>query len=317
MLRSRNTAYAPKLTAWIFLAEGLADHFESLSATAVDRFKRAYGLAVSIGDPEIRCLAAAWLGASEFLLANYEAASLHAAEAIQHAPDTGYFALSRAHLVLANCLNAVDAEVLASKHYARARHFAIEARDISMQSSILYNVAAFHVSRISIEDAFGQSTDDERVVAELEVSSINNLDAGIGLESLRAMVPLLRAQLLLIAKKWSQAEALYSEFTSEAAAHGQSRLAPRYLAERAQCQAMLGQSDNAARLVTEATEQLSGRVDPDDRAACHARLSLCLSKLGRKVESRAQFEAATKHRAEFAAFQIEHRTRIVSISEGD
>jgi hypothetical protein len=80
---------------------------------------------------------------------------------------------------------------------------------------------------------------------------------------------------------------------------------------------MLGQGDNAAHLVTEATEQLTGRVDSDDRAACHARLSLCLSKLGRDIESRAQFEAAKRHRAEFATFQLMHKSKIVSIAEGN
>jgi hypothetical protein len=58
-LRSYNTSYTPRLTAWIFLAEGLIDHFESLSTKAADRFQRAHGLAVAIGDPEIRSLAAA------------------------------------------------------------------------------------------------------------------------------------------------------------------------------------------------------------------------------------------------------------------
>jgi hypothetical protein len=314
-LRAQNTSYAPLLTAWIFLAEGLADHFESLSATALDRFKRAYGLAVAFGNPEIRSLAAAWMGASEFLLADYEAASVHAAEAIQHAPENGFLAKARAYLVLANCLNGLGAEALASKHYAKARSFAIAARDISMQSAILYNVAAFHVSRISIEDAFGESTERDCGVAELEVNSIRNLDTGIGLESLRAMVPLLRAQLLLIKRRWSDADALYAEFTSEAATHGQARLAPRYLAERAHCQAMLGERQTAARLVADAIEQLVGRVDSDDRAACHARLSLCLSSLGAEADSQGHREAALRYRAEFVAFQTRLSTKITSIAE--
>ena len=316
VLRSQNANFAPQLTAWILLAEGLADHFESLSATALDRFKRAYGLAVAVGDPEIRSLAAAWMGASEFLLAEYEAASVHAFEAIQFAPEGGSSALARAHLVLANCLNGVGDQKLASSHYVRARRHAVEARDISMQSAILYNIAAFHVSRISIDDAFGDPTGEEVKTAQLEVHSIANLDTGLGLESLSAMVPLLRAQLFLIEKKWVEAEYLYRQFTEEAATHGQARLAPRYMAERAHCLAMLGQREDATRLVSEAIEQLVGRVDSDDRAACHARLALCLALLNATAQARAHSEAAHQSRADFLAFQLKLRPKIVAIAAG-
>jgi hypothetical protein len=316
ILRSQNATYAPQLTAWIFLAEGLADHFESLSATALDRFKRAYGLAVAFGDPEIRSLAAAWMGASEFLLAEYEAASLHASEAIQHAPEGSSSALARAHLVLANCLNGVGDQRLASSHYAHARSHAVKARDISMQSAILYNIAAFHVSQISIDDAFGEPFGDEVKTAKLEVNSISNLDSGLGLESLSAMVPLLRAQIFLIEEKWAEAEDLYRKFTEEAATHGQARLAPRYMAERAHCLAMLDRRDDPMQLVSAAIEQLVGRVDPDDRAACHARLALCLASLGAAAQSKVHSEAAIVSRADFLAFQVKLRPKIVSIAEG-
>src|SRR5688572_3085234 len=56
-LRAINIAYSPQLTAWIWMAEGLADHFESLSVKALDRFKRAYGIASAFKDVELACLA--------------------------------------------------------------------------------------------------------------------------------------------------------------------------------------------------------------------------------------------------------------------
>jgi hypothetical protein len=298
-----NSGYAPELTAWILLAEGMAHHFESLSTAALDRFKRAYGLAVAIGNSEIRSMAAAWIGAGEFLVADYDAAARRALEAIQHASDRVPLAKARAHLVLATCLDGAAAQELASAHYTKARQFAVEARDISMQSVVLYNVAAFRVSRLSVDDAFGDPVEAELGIAQLEVSSIGNLDGGLGLGSLKAMVPLLRAQLHLIGRRWAEANALYDEFTAEAATHGLARHAPRYLAERAQCQAMLGQHAEARHLVQEAIGRLVGRVDADDRAACHARLSLCLSTLGDKLEALRHFETGSAHRAELREFQ--------------
>ena len=316
-LRSKNTAYVPEVTAWILLAEGMADHFESLSATALDRFKRAYGLAIALGNSDIRSTAAAWMGASEFLQAKYETAAEHALEAIEHAPADNPLAKARAHLVLANCLNgAAGAPDLARLHYAKARQFSVEARDISMQSVVLYNVATFHVSRISIDDAFGDPVEDECSVAELEVNSIDNLDSGLGLESLQAMVPLLRAELHLIRKQWLDADALYAKFTLEATTHGQTHQGPRFLAERAQCQAMLGQRESAARIAAEAIERLVGRIDADDNAACHARLSLCFAYLGDGAASRNHRDVALRSRAEFAEFQRELRPKIVSIAGG-
>lgn len=313
VLRSRNSAYSPELTAWIFLAEGMTHHFESLSSTALDRFRRAYGLAVAFGNAEIRSMAAAWISASEFLVAEYESAAKHALEAIRYATESVPLAKARAHLVLATCLDGAASLALASTHYMKARNFAVEARDISMQSVVLYNVAAFRVSRLSVDDAFGDPVAEELGVAQLEVSSIGNLDSGLGLGSLKAMVPLLRAQLSLVGRRWSEADALYEQFTAEAATHGQARHAPRYVAERAQCQAMLGQRAEALRLVDQAVSQLVGRVDPDDRAACHARLSLCLSSLGDQAGSQKHLEAGLRHRAELHAFQDRLRRQTIGI----
>jgi len=282
---------------------------------ALDRFKRAYGLAVALRNPDIRSTAAAWMGASEFLQAKYETAAEHALEAIEHAPADNPLAKARAHLVLANCLNgAAGALDLAPLHYTKARQFSIEARDISMQSVVLYNVATFRVSRISIDDAFGDSVEEECSAAEMEVSSIDNLDSGLGLKSLQAMVPLLKAELHLIRRRWLEADALYGKFTLEATTHGQTHQGPRFLAERAQCQAMLGQRDDAMRIAKQAIDQLVGRIDADDNAACHARLSLCFASLGDAATSKKHRDVALQSRAEFAEFQRGLRPKIVSIA---
>ncbi|HTP73736.1 MAG TPA: hypothetical protein VML58_16095 [Burkholderiaceae bacterium] len=54
----------------------------------------------------------------------------------------------------------------------------------------------------------------------------------------------------------------------------------------------------------------------DDRAACHARLSLCLSKLGQAKVAEAHMQAAIGSRNAFARFQAEHRERIATIALG-
>jgi hypothetical protein len=180
-----------------------------------------------------------------------------------------------------------------------------------MQSAILYNVAAFHIARISLADAFGESTTEESRVAELELNSISNLDSGLGVDSLRAMVPLLRAQLLLSQGRWAEADALYSKSIFEASSHGQARETPRFFAEQAHCQAMLGR-DSATSVAAQAVEAITSRTDVDDLAACHARLSLCSASLGREGESKIHLEAANKYRAEFTAFQLDLKAKILA-----
>jgi hypothetical protein len=184
-----------------------------------------------------------------------------------------------------------------------------------MQSAILYNVAAFRIGRISLEDAFGESTEKEHGIAELEVNSIANLDSGLGVESLVALVPVLRAQLLVIKKEWAAADRLYAESISGAAAQGQRRIAARYLAEQAHCHAMLGFRDSANALVASAVSQLIDRTDLDDRAACHARLSLCLTILGNTTESALHHGRAKEVRADFVAHQQAVRPKVVSMAE--
>jgi phosphoribosylaminoimidazole-succinocarboxamide synthase len=310
-LRQANASFAPRPTAWILLAEGLADHFDSLSTNALDKFKRAHALASAMGDAELKGFSAAWLSASEFLVGAYDSAVTHALEAIQRGSPGGEVALSRAHLVLANILYTIGLYREASAQYAKARSFAIDAHDISMQSVSLYNVAAFRIARISLENALGKSVDSaELKAAELELNSIENLDAGLGVHSLRAMIPILRAQLSLVQERWEEADQHYSRSIPEAATYGQLRWEPRFLAEQSHARAMLGQREEAMRLVRRAIESMSDRVDVDDLAACHARISLTLGAIGDADEGAAHLNKARTFAESFAARQSDYRRQL-------
>lgn len=313
-LRQSNAAFMPRPTAWILLAEGLADHFESLSTNALGKFRSGHAIGVAAGDREIQSFAAAWLSASEFLVGTYESAVSHAIEAIRIAPSTGTLALARAHLVLANVLYTVGLFQEACTHYASARRFAVEGHDISMQSAVLYNVAAFRIARLSLEDALGNdaSTDEIRV-AELELASIANLDRGLGVDSLSAMIPILQAQLLLVKKSWSEADLHYTKAIPEAATYGQLRWEPRFLAEQAHAQAMLGLREGATELTSRAIGQLSGRIDQDDLAACHARLASAFTYLGNETEAAAHLAMTRESASKFAARQDAQRAEVAPL----
>jgi len=179
-----------------------------------------------------------------------------------------------------------------------------------MQSVVLYNVAAFRIARLSLEDAFGNTSEEEIKAAELEVNSIANLDQGLGVDSLNAMVPILKAQLYLVQRKWKDADEQYGRALPEAATYGQLRWEPRFLAEQAHCQAMLGMHDGAHALIQRATEQLSNRVDPDDLAAAHARIACTLTVLDRTQDAGEHLTKAKEYLLQHAAKQRMHRTHI-------
>ena len=310
-LRAINATYSPGPTTWILIAEGLADHYESLSVRALDRFRRAYGLAKSFGEDDIlRALPRRGSARASSWLANMEAPRTMPLRRSRIAPAKGSLALSRAHLVLANMLYTLGAHADSTPHYARARQFAIDARDISMQSAVLYNVAAFRIARLSLEDALGSSVHDEIAIAELELNSVANLDVGIGVDSLRAMIPLLRAQIMLVKKEWAEANLYYLRAIPEAATYGQTRWESRFLAEQAQCLAMLGKPKDAEELISKAVANLSERIDLDDLAACHARLALCFSSLGDSASSGLHRDFAKTHAAKYAAWQLRWRVQV-------
>jgi hypothetical protein len=309
-LRHFNASYEPRLTAWILLAEGQIDHYDSLSVTALDKFKRAYGIAVASSDLDIRSFAAAWMSASEFQTGAYRSATQHSLEALELAPESGYLARSRAHLVLANILCAVGRHAEAPKHYSMARHCAIEAHDISMQSAVLYNVAAFRIARISLNDAMGEVVSEELNLAELELKSIINLDRGLGIDSLSAMVPILQGQLLLMKRQWSEANQQYANAIPEASTYGPLRWEPRFLAEQSQCQAMMGQVREASELAARAVEQLSDAMHFDDLAACHARLALAYAVLDQPARAADHLARANECVVKLAARQADQRREL-------
>jgi tetratricopeptide (TPR) repeat protein len=169
-----------------------------------------------------------------------------------------------------------------------------------MQSAVLYDVAAFRIARVSLDEAFGSLDDSEASRAKLELESASNLDHGLGVSSLTAMIPILRAQLLLAQSKWAEAGAIYAEAVPVASIHGQGRWAARFLAEHSHCEAMLGKCESARALAERALSSLATSIDVDDAAACHARIARAFLACGIEQDAEEQRQIAnelrTKHR---------------------
>jgi hypothetical protein len=153
----------------------------------------------------------------------------------------------------------------------------------------------------------GAVANEEVATAEMELNSIINLDRGIGVDSLSAMIPILQGQLMLIRRKWSEADQHYARAIPEASTYGPLRWEPRFLAERSQCLAMMGRADEAESLASKAIGQLSDVMHFDDIAACHARVALAYRSLGHSDRARDHSRAAEQYVAKLLELQAQQR----------
>ncbi len=276
-LRSANTAYAPAATAWILIAEGLVAHFQSLAPQALNSFRGAHALANSIGRSDISSLAEAWMAASEYVAGKVTVAAKHAVDAVLRSDSTSTSSLSRAHLVIADCLSCAGSDGLASNHYGLARRYASDHGDISMQSVVLFNAAAFGVAGLTIQDCLQTAPPDRVRSVELQLQSIAHLDAGIGLSSLDALVPLMRAEFLIAAKRWSAAVDQYERALVSAERQGQYQWLAKHLSGQAYAMAQCNQRQLAIRKAGEAAERIVDCSDADNRAIAHMRIAQALA----------------------------------------
>lgn len=272
-IRGSNPAYLPTLSACALLAEGQVLHFQSLTTTAVRSFRAAEALARSVNRADIASAALAWVAASEFLTGDVATAARHATTSIEQTEAGAFGALARAHLVIADCLSCAGLPQQATYHYVTARDHASRLGDITLQSTVLYNKAAFEVAELSLSRIDEHSSEGQVRHTELSIQSIERLDAAIGLNSLPSLVPLLRAQFSVAADMWHIALALYETCLAQAETQGQGRWMAKFHSERALCLARTGATNAASDACESSLSRIEQCADLDDLAITHARLS--------------------------------------------
>ena len=312
-LRRINSAYHARLSAWILFAEGLIDHFESMSPTAQDRFQRAYAISASIGDSRLRSESAAWIAHYEYAFGEIPRAFAKALDAIAHSSDSDHSARVRAHLVLGDCHNSCEMRTEAHFQYAKARWHAAEIGDIAMQSVVLYNQAADDLARLSLAHAVGvQSSVDVRSV-ELMVGSVTNLDRGAGLASLPTSVSVLHAQLAVAKEEWQDGLNLYDKHLEAACAEGHKRMRAKFLSERALCAAILGEPVRAKSDVEASKASILPQANPDDLAIINGRIAATMLALGDSASHALHSKSALGFLTEFRELQAKNAAVLQSI----
>lgn len=273
-LRAANSAYDPQLSGWIILAEGLIEHFGTLNnSKSKDKFNRALLVGQMAGDRDLAGIAAAWMAHCELISGQISAAANHVVTAFKWSDENSFDARGRASMVLGDALNWAGEDELARKWYRHARDNAIREGDIAMQNVMLFNLAAFGVSNLTLQDCAEPQIPVASKWVAMEVASAANLNHALGIQNLSSLVPMLQAELLVVQRQWQQANALFEEHIYGVVADGQKRLLPKILAQRAWCQANLGENNNALASARLSVELSADCTDLDDIAVLHFRLS--------------------------------------------
>jgi hypothetical protein len=288
------------VSGWVALAEGQLDHYTSLAATAHDRFRRAHAYAAAAGLTALQALAAAWLAHSEDVRNHRERMAALCAEAWGLAAADHHGARWRAALTVAGAYHFAGEFERAQPWYAAARRHAQADGDEVALSALMYNQTALRAMEVRFAAAFDPSPAGPSG-AVLGAESTRQFDAVIGLKSLDWLVPLLRAQLLVLEAKHAQALALFDEHAPRSEAAWRARMEPGLLADRAWCLAQLDRLDEArAQAELAAAMADTAACDVDDRALAHARLAQLFGTLGEGA-------LAERHRTAAEADREAHR----------
>jgi tetratricopeptide (TPR) repeat protein len=301
-----------RLNAWVSLVDGQIDHFESVAPTAAAKFQRAHELARDAGLADMQALCAAWLAMCSFNASQLDAMVAQIREVLALAQPEQHSVWVRIGLVLADAFRFAGDDEQSHFWYWKARDHASAEGDTSMISALLYNISAMRSARIGLDDAFGRADAAEAAKALLEAESTANYDWGSGAAALAAMVPLVRAQLLVVLGRHGEAVALFNQHLPRARQEGMAHREARFLADRAWSHLALGQKTDALRDVRQADRLLPTQVDADDMAATHARLSAVLSGCARDADA-----ATHLHRAQsaLASHQAEQQTLLTALRQ--
>lgn len=297
-----------EVSVWTHLVEGLIGHFSDMDPGARQKIQRAHALSTAAGLKPLRALSAAWLAHMEYLRVNVDLMKGGVEDALMSAESDHHSSLARASLVVALALHCGGRSELARPWYAHARnHAAIEGDDLTI-SALMHNMAWLraHDLRCSALEGHAAAADSQHAL--LSAESLAHFDALIGSVSLKALTPILTAQILAYGGRPAEALQLYEINLAESLAQGMTRLQADLLADQAWCRLQLGQVEGAMRDALAAVESISPTAHFDDQALAHGRLALIFRELGDEAAAKLHVDQAERAWAGHRAF----RTRLLA-----
>jgi hypothetical protein len=292
----------PRVLAWLALAEGLVRYFNDLDASARERVHAAYEGSAATRQTALHALAAAWLALMDYVQHDTANMTRHLVQALQLAERDDHATRSRACLVAALGFHHAGRFDLALPWYHATRHHAASEGDDATLSALMHNMAWLRGSHAREASIFGGANAEEVRQALMGAESTEHFDAGLRTASLHSLVPILRAQILVVLDECEDALALYAEVLPSALQEGLARMEGFFRADVAWCRWRLGRDDEALDEARRAEELLGDAIDVDDRACAHGRLAQVFAALGDAA-------TAARHRACAEADLRAHRAQ--------
>jgi tetratricopeptide (TPR) repeat protein len=276
------------ISAWLHLAEALVGHYTDLGPAARDKLARAHALSAAAGLKPLQALSAAWLAHLDYLAMDAPAMVRRATEALSLAEADQHAALARAKLVIAQAYHEGGRYDRAQPWYQQARRHATADGDDATLSAMMWNMASLRVAAWRQRAARGTPTTDSEMHLLLGTESTAHFDAMIGVRSLGALQPILRAQVCALLGRPEEALSLFEAHLDDALRQGMAPVAGLLLADRAWCR-LQSRHEAAARAdATAAAAALDSPGSACDRAPGHTRLAQVFDALGDAAAARRQ-----------------------------
>lgn len=261
------------ISAWLCLAEGCLTYYTSLSSAARDRFQRAHALSGAAQLTRIQALSAAWLAHMDYAALDVESTAQHLRQALLLAEPSQLSTIARACLVVGVAYHFAERLDLAQVWYTRARACASIEGDEATLSALVCNIAWHHGNHAIQSAIFGGDPASHARHALIGADSTDNIGEWIGITSLNALVPMLRAVVLSVQGEYQQSLALYEAHWADAKRQGLGRMAANFLADMAWCRWSTGDRPRALQDAALAATTIDPSMHADDRAVAHGRLA--------------------------------------------
>lgn len=282
------------VSAWVSLAEGLVIYFDDLGGAARDKIRRSLALSEAVGAKPITALSAAWLGQMDYSRLDFEPMLRHLPLALRSASADQHSALSRASLIVAVAYHWAERFDLARPWYAKAHLHATTEGDDPTISALMHNMTwlrAAEARRASVVGAFDNA---EVRRAQMGAESTGRFDELVGMAALATLVPLLRAQILVLLEQYAEALAIFEATIDKSIEDGLARMACVLYADTAWCRLRMGDISGAVRDAGVAAASVSAQTHMDDRAMTHSRLANIYSEVQQLDMAREHTSHATE-----------------------
>ena len=301
------------IASWLMLAEGVLHFFKAEFPAAYDRIRRAYGLAIALGNNSAFPSCAAWMAHVEFSACKYDDMVKHIGEALRTAQSTDHQAIARASLVLATGYHIAGDFQRSRPWYEKARLNAAAEGDDATVSATLHNMASVRACNVRLEDTFGGEAKIETRRVTLEASSSLTYDYAIGHRGLYFLARMLGGLISTIDGRYDDA---LQDFEKIVINDMPDRLHSLVFVDQAWCQAQKREFEKSLISVNDCLKALPYVDEDDDIAYINSRLRQISIACNRPEEARLYESVADAALSKHRHFQQELLSKLMTIDVG-